>query len=84
MFFGIAIGDQANEKELAGMHKDGIVLKVDKENLSSAFKFIRQSVNPASAHTPGEKIRVEIPDSIEVKQIKTDSESQAKKDKAKI
>ena len=84
VFFGIAIGDQANEKELAGMHKDGIVLKVDKDNLSSAFRFISQSVNPASAHAPGEKISVKIPNGIEAKQIKNDSESQAKKDKAKI
>lgn len=84
VFFGIAIGDQANEKELAGMHKNGIVLKVDKENLSSAFEFISQSVNPASAHTPGEKIKVQIPDSIKVKQITPESGSPVNKSKLKI
>ncbi len=84
VFFGIAIGDQANEKELAEMHKNGMVLKVEKDNLSSAFEFISQSVNPASARTPGEKIKVEIPGGIEVKQIKPDTKSQAQKDKVKI
>ncbi len=84
VFFGIEIGDQANEKELAGMHKNGMVLKVEKDNLSSAFEFISQSVNPASAHAPGEKIKVEIPDGIEVKQIKPESESQEKNGKLKI
>ena len=84
VFFGIAIGDQANEKELAGMHKNGMVLKVEKDNLSSAFEFISQSVNPASAHNPGEKIKVEIPDGIEVKQVKPGSGSPEDKSKLRI
>lgn len=72
-FFGVAIGDRVNERELGGMHKNGMILRVGKDNLGSVFEFISQSVNPASVQTPGEKVNLQIPNDIEVKFIEIDA-----------
>ena len=72
VFFGVAVGDGVNEAELGGMHKNGMILKVDKDNLSAAFDFISQSASGASVNEPGSKVKLTPPDNMEVKFIEID------------
>ena len=69
VFFGVAVGDHVNETELGGMHKNGMILKVGKDDLASVFQFISQSVSGASVHEPGEKIKAPVPPEMEVQFI---------------
>ena len=66
VFFGVAVGDNVNEVELGSMHKNGMILKIGKDNLATVFEFISQSVSGASVHEPGEKIKVATPPEMEV------------------
>ncbi len=71
VFFGVAVGDDANEHQLAGMHKNNIVLKVGKDNFASVFEFISQSVSGASVNKPGTSISVVAPEDIRILTIPT-------------
>ena len=71
VFFGVAVGDEANEQELARMHKNGLVLRVEKDNFASVFQFISQSVSGASASKPGTSISVVPPPEITLLTIPT-------------
>lgn len=68
-FFGVAIGEGANETELGGMHKKGMVLRIGRDNLGKAFEFISQNASGVSAHKSGEKIKVPVPSEMEVQFI---------------
>ena len=72
VFFGVAVGDGVNEAELGGMHKNGMILKVDKDNLSAAFDFISQSASGASVNEPGRTVKLMPPDNMEMKFITID------------
>ena len=61
VFFGVAVGNQVNETELAGMHKNGMVFRVGKDNLAAAFEYISQSVSIASQREPGSKVNLDKP-----------------------
>ena len=43
-FYALAIGDDANLKELAGMHKDGKVYSLDHSDLGKAFEYLTRTV----------------------------------------
>lgn len=73
VFFGVAIGDEVNEDELGKMHKNGMILRVGKDNLASAFDFISQSASGASVNKPGEKLNVPVPNDMEVQFIQIDT-----------
>lgn len=73
VFFGVAIGDGVNEEELGKMHKNGMILRVGKDNLASAFDFISQSASGASVNKPGEKLNVPVPNDMEVQFIQIDT-----------
>ncbi len=70
VFFGIAIGDNVNEAELSGMHKDGMILKIGKNNLATAFEFISKSVITTSSCTPGSEFNMAVPNGMDVQFIK--------------
>lgn len=72
VFFGVAVGDGVNEAELGGMHTKGMILKVGKDNLSTAFDFISQSASGASSSEPGSKVKLAPPEDMEVKFIEID------------
>ena len=65
-FFGVAVGEGVNITELAGMHKNGQILRVGRDNLAKVFEFISQSVSVASRRNPGEKTVMQTPEGIEV------------------
>lgn len=73
VFFGVAIGEGVNEEELGGMHKSGMILRVGKDNLASAFDFISQSASGASVNKPGEKLNVQVPSDMQVEFITIDT-----------
>lgn len=68
-FFGVAIGDGVREQELGSMHKDGMILKVGRDDLAKVFEFISQSVSSASVHEPGQTVKTQVPSEIEVQFI---------------
>ncbi len=57
-FFGVAIGNNVNESELAKMHKDSVILKVSKDDFRAAFKFISQSVSSTAGKKPGDDVEI--------------------------
>jgi uncharacterized protein YegL len=73
VFFGIAIGDRVDKAELGGMHKDGMILNVDKDNLAAAFEFFSKSASITSASTPGEMTSLPVSNDIGVEFIKIES-----------
>ena len=56
VFYGVAIGKEANTHELAGIHKDGIYLYVDKDKFKSVFEFISASMSEVSHSKAGDAI----------------------------
>ena len=54
IFYGVAIGDDVNEQELASMSRNSTILKVSKEDFMEAFSFISQSLSMTSRTAPGE------------------------------
>ena len=64
-FYPIAVGDHVNELKLAAMHKDGLVMRVDKDNLGKAFAFLSRSLSLRSQRDPQEpNPRMQLPDGI--------------------
>ena len=72
-FFGVAIGDNVNETELGRMHKNGMILKVGKDDLGKVFEFISKSVTGASTSKPGEKVDLSLPSEIQAQYISIDA-----------
>lgn len=72
VFFGVAIGDNVNEQELASMSKDSTILKVRKEDFMEAFTFISQSLSMTSRRVPGEEDEQTPPPEIQKIQILQD------------
>ncbi len=61
VFFGVGIGNGINETELKGMHKNGMILKVSKDDFKAAFEYLSQSVRGASVHKAGQTISLPAP-----------------------
>lgn len=73
VFFGVAVGNQVNDAELGGMHKNGMILRVGKDNLAAVFEYLSQSVSSASQSEPGSKLNLPAPtDNIKVDFIPID------------
>ena len=64
-FYPIAIGNAVDEKKLASMHKDGMVMRVAKDKLGEAFVFLSRSLSLRSQRDPeATDTRMQLPDSI--------------------
>lgn len=58
VFFGVAVGNQVDESELGGMHQNGMIFRVGKDNLADAFEYLSQSVASASQTVPGATLKL--------------------------
>lgn len=63
-FFGVAIGDQVNEEELASMHKKGIILKVKDGNLKEELEEIFGSLFPVPTQNSCTPVNISIPENM--------------------
>ena len=63
-FYGVGIGPDADSSELKSMHKNGIMLRVSRENFKAAFEFLSSSLSQAGAAQPGAPITVPVPPTV--------------------
>lgn len=61
IFFSVGIGEQVDFNLLKSLHKDGIVLKADRETFAESFLWLSNSLSVTSDSVPDEKVTLPNP-----------------------
>ena len=66
VFYGVGIGDALNAEELKSMHKEHMMLRVDRDGFASAFELLSTCVTVATAHPCNRTVTMDLPPQIRI------------------
>ena len=66
VFYGVGIGDALNAEELRSLHKEHMMLRVDRDGIAAAFELLSACLTVATAHQRDRTVTMDLPPQIRV------------------